>query len=244
MSSPLKQPRRIATTRWSMVLCAGDVGAPSRAQALSELCATYWYPLYAFLRRDGCDEAQACDLTQGFFAEVLEKNVIGEADPERGRFRAFLFTALRHYAHKERRKERAEKRGGKSTILSIDAAQAEARYALEPVDSLTPERIFERRWAMTVVGRALEEVRAESVAKGKGERFDRLCPCLTGSHPQTYAELAAELGISEGSVKVSVHRLRQRFKRRLTEAIAHTVSEPGELQLELKHLVEVISRDA
>jgi RNA polymerase sigma-70 factor (ECF subfamily) len=243
VSSP-QPPRRLATTRWSLVLRAGDAAAPARGQALSELCETYWYPLYAYLRRDGCDEDQARDLTQGFFAEVLEKNVIAAADPERGRFRAFLFTALRNYAHKERRKERAAKRGGTSTILSFDVDQAEARYRLEPVDALTPERIFERRWAMTLVGRALEAVRAESVAKGKGEQFDRLCPCLTGSLGTTYAELAAELGIREGSVKVAVHRLRQRFRRRLTEAIAHTVSEPGELEQELRHLTEVLSRDA
>lgn len=242
-ASGLNQAGHFVTTRWSQVVAAGRPNDSARARvALEQLCQTYWYPLYAFVRRQGHAPHDAQDLTQEFFARLLERNALGAADRERGRFRSFLLSALKHFLRDEWDKLRAQKRGSGQNLLSLDAGDAESRYALEPADTLTADRIFERRWAMLLLDRAVERLRAEHEAAGKLAQFEALKASLAGSREsQPYSELAAQLGLSEGAVKVAVHRLRQRYREVIRAEIAETVAGEAEVEAELKHLMAALA---
>jgi RNA polymerase sigma-70 factor (ECF subfamily) len=236
---------RFATTRWSLVLAAGaDAPGTGGREALTTLCETYWYPLYAFLRARGHRTEDAEDLTQAFFARVLEKNAIGRADPARGRFRSFLLSSLTHFAANEHDRDVAKKRGGGAPALSLEFERAEGRFQLEPVTDDTPEKIFDRRWALTLLDRVLSRLQTEGGRGGGGEtQFAVLKNYLTGEEPQLrYADTARELGMSEGAVKVAVHRLRRRFRDLVRDEISHTVSLPEEIEDELRHLWAAIAR--
>lgn len=233
--------RRFATTRWSIVVAAGKRGTVESEKALATLCESYWYPVYAFLRRRGLKPADAQDHTQGFFALLLEKDYVRTADRELGRFRTFLLTAVSRYLSKEREKQRTQKRGGGQAMLSLDFDAGELRYQLEPADEWTPQRLYERRWALTVLDRVLERLGRDYAQEGKGELFSQLKTFLTGeSHLPSYAELAGELGLSEGAIKVAVHRLRRRYRELLKEEIAGTVATPEDVADELNCLLAAL----
>ena len=233
---------RFATTSWTQVLAARDAPSTEARQALEGLCRVYWYPLYAFVRRQGHDADESRDLTQAYFAELLEKGYLDDYDPESGRFRVFLMISVKHFLSKQRDKALAWKRGGRADVVSLDAQEVEGRYRIEPVDRLTPEQIFERRWALTVLERALARLRREQEDTDRGKEFARLEGFLTGRQATTsYRDVAAELGTSEGAVKTSIHRLRQRFGQVLRSEIAETVSSPAEVDDEVKHLLGVIA---
>ena len=232
--------RRFATTHWSVVLAAQEDDSTEARKALAALCEAYWEPLYAFVRRQGYNPDDACDFTQGYFARLLEKKYLSSVHPTKGRFRSFLLVSLRHFLSDERDRERALKRGGEKTIVSMDAEDAETGYRLQPSDHLTPETLFERRWAQTVVTRALDRLRKQYRARGKEALFNELRPLLTGEDEAVPGRQAANtLGISEGAVRVAIHRLRQRFGAALREEVAETVS-PSEVDSEIRHLLTVI----
>jgi RNA polymerase sigma factor (sigma-70 family) len=233
---------RFATTRWSLVLAAGERTDARSAEALASLCDLYWYPVYAFIRRQGYRAEDGADLTQAFFTRVLEKGYFHDADPARGRFRAFLCVAIRHFLSNERDRERTLKRGGRRPPISLDVETAEGRYQLEPRDNLTPEKLFDRRWALMLLDRVLARVAEEQKAAGKADLFDRLKGCLTADAADApYAEIGKTLGMSEGAVKVAAHRLRRRFRDALVEEIAHTVLDPADVAAEIKHLLSAVS---
>jgi RNA polymerase sigma-70 factor (ECF subfamily) len=226
------------TTNWTLVVQAGNGSSTAARNALAALCETYWYPVYAFIRRQGYAAADAEDLTQGYFTRLIEKEYLKDLKPEAGRFRAFVLASVRHFLSNERDRQRAQKRGGGRPAVSLDAAQAEERYTLEPVDPETPESLFERAWAGAVLQRALERLASE-VARADGmERFDQLRAHLTGEdEPSAYRELAAAWGVGESAVRVSVHRLRKRFGRLLRDEVAATVAAPSDVDAELRHLL-------
>lgn len=228
---------RFATTRWSMVVAAGERETPEGRAALESLCRSCWVPLYAFARRGGARPEEAADLVQGFFADLLERSAIRQADPERGRFRTFLLAAFRHFASKERERERALKRGGGATILPLDFAAGESLYLAEPADDRTPERIYERRWALSLLDRVMGELRASY----DGERaavFEALRPFLAGEDPGgTLAQIGDRIGMTEGAAKVALHRMRRRYRDLLRAAIAETVADPSEVDGEIRHLL-------
>jgi RNA polymerase sigma-70 factor (ECF subfamily) len=231
-----------ATTTWTQVLAARGGATTESRQALETLCRTYWYPLYAFLRSQGLGADDARDLTQAYFAELLEKGYLEDADPSRGRFRVFLMTSIGHFIAKEREKARAWKRGGRTEILSLDETDAEGRYRAEPADRMTPDQIFERRWALTLLENVLARLRQEFAGTLREREFERLKQFITGEQPKlTYRDFAVELGISEPAVKTMVHRLRQRFGGMLREAIAETVADAHEVDDEVRHLLGVIA---
>jgi DNA-directed RNA polymerase specialized sigma24 family protein len=206
------------------------------------LCETYWYPLYAFLRSRGHSAADAEDVTQAFFARLLEKHTLRHADRERGRFRSFLLTSLTHFAANEHDKDAAKKRGGGILALSLEFENAEGRFQLEPATDETPERVFDRRWAITLLDRVLSRLRAEMVRDGKALQFEHLKTYLVGDLPQvSYAMSAAALSMSEGAVKVAVHRLRGRYRDLVRDEIMQTVSSPAEVEDELRHLWSSVS---
>jgi RNA polymerase sigma-70 factor (ECF subfamily) len=235
---------RFATTHWSQVLAAGRGGSPGSRQALEALCEAYWYPLYAFVRRSGHPPEDARDLTQAFFARLLEKDYLQAADPERGRFRSFLLAAFKHFLSQERDRATAQKRGGGRPVLSLDFAAGEDRYRLEPAHHLTPERVYERRWALMLLDRVLQHLREEFTRSGKAELFDRLGVFLTGEDGvPAYRQVAQECGLSEGAVKVAVHRLRRRFRDALLAEIAQTVADPADAGAELRGLFDALRAD-
>jgi RNA polymerase sigma-70 factor (ECF subfamily) len=228
---------RFATTRWSVVLAARDGEEVPAREALATLCGLYWYPLYAFARRRGAPPEEAQDLTQAFFTHLLEKEAIRHVDPGRGRFRSFLLASFKNFQADEREKARAKKRGGGQVALPIDGEAAEGRYALEPSHGLTPERIYEKRWALTLIERVLERLRERHARAGKEHQFERLRVFLAGERrPVPYAEVARRLEMSELAVKVAVHRLRKRFRELLREEIAQTVAGQEEVEAELRAL--------
>jgi RNA polymerase sigma-70 factor (ECF subfamily) len=219
------------------VIAAGDPNAPQARESLAALCGAYWYPLYAYIRRRGHGPEQAQDLTQDFFALVLERELLAQADPGRGRFRSFLRAVCAHYLADQHDREIAHKRGGGRPALSIDAVDAEGRYTREPAYELTPERIFDRSWALTLLGRVLEQLRREYHDAGRAATFEELHVILTGSpHSVAYGTIAERLGSSEGAVRVAVHRLRRRYGLLLRREIAATVDNPAEIDDEIRAL--------
>lgn len=229
------------TTQWSLVVAAaGSEGDATRA-ALSELCGAYWYPIYAFVRRRGNSAEDARDLTQAFFATLLEKGYLADADPDRGRFRAFLLTAVSRFVGKEHDKAAAQKRGGNVSHVSIDVNEGESRYQREPSHSWTPERIFARRWALTLLDRTLAGLRSEHEAAGKLPQFEALKVFLTGeSGTPPLRQVALDLGLTEGAVKVAVHRLRQKYRDALRAEIAQTVAASENIDDELQTLLAAL----
>ena len=225
------------STHWSRVVAAVDPTAPEATQALAALCDAYWYPIYAYVRRQGRTPEQAQDLTQDFFAYILERDLLAKADPARGRFRTFLRTVCVRRIASQRDHDNARKRGGGRAILSIDARDAEGRYALEPSHELTPERIYERTWALTLLGRVMDRLRREYDDAGRAATFVELRPALTRSPESgSYAVIAERLGSTEGAVRVAVHRLRRRYGTLLRQEIAATVDDPGEIDDEIQSL--------
>ena len=229
-----------STTSWSLVLAARDGPTTESQEALAGLCEAYWFPLYAFVRRQGFDAEQSRDLTQGYFTALLEKRYLESVEPGAGRFRSFLLVSLKHFLSKEREKARAVKRGGRAQVISLDGHRAEERYAIEPVDRLDPETVFERRWALTVLERAMSRLQREFAEAGKQRRFERLHGFLAGEEPRApYRQVAAELGMSEGAVREAVRRLRQRFGQLLRQEISDTVADPADVDEEVRHLLSV-----
>lgn len=231
-----------ATTRWTLVLSAGrDTPAQAR-QALEQLCQAYWYPLYAYIRRRGKSPQDAEDLTQAFLTQLLEKHSLAAARRDRGKFRSFLLASLNHFLSDQWDKARAQKRGGGRAAISFDALSAESRYAAAPQAELTPEKVFARQWALQLLAQVLHNLEAEFAAQGKADLFGHLRGCLTGQRStQPYAELAARLGMSEGAVKVAVHRLRQRYRALLRAQIAETLSAQDDVEEELRDLFAALA---
>jgi len=240
-SSPSEQGGWFTTTHWSIVLTARDPDCPQAANALEKLCRSYWYPLYAFVRRQGHDESSAKDLTQGFFARLLEKNYLAQVDQDRGKFRSFLLASLKHYMADERDKERAQKRGGGLIHLSLDETVGEDRYRAEPVDVMDAEKLYERRWALTLLDQAKERLKAEFQKEGKLELYQQLQVFETGSHDSpAYADVAADLGLSESGLRTAVFRMRKRHRELVREEVAQTVSSPQEIDEEIRHLILIV----
>ena len=225
--------KSFSTTRWSLVLAAGHGSRPDAATALATLCETYWYPLYYYVRRRGYRAEEAQDLTQAFFAKLLEKGYLKVADPDRGRFRSFLLASLNHFLANEWDRAKAQKRGGK--VLSLDIEGAEGRYAREAADSLTAERLFERRWATTLLDLVLARLQEEFAREGRDGVFARLKDFLGGA--------AADLGMTEAAVKMAVHRLRRRYRHLLRAQIAQTVASPEEIEDEIRHLFAALESE-
>jgi RNA polymerase sigma factor (sigma-70 family) len=240
---PAPGPREFATTHWSLVVAAkpDEASQTSAGKALEELCKAYWYPLYAFVRYRGYSSDDAQDLTQSFFARIIETGGFASADPERGRFRSYLLGAMKHFLANEWHRAQTQKRGGGVTFLELDALSPEARYALEPAQSTDPDSGFEREWAQQSIARAMDKLRAESETNGKGELFEALKGSLTGEEPAR-SETAARLRMAEGAVKVAVHRLRQRYRKLLRTEIAETVSDPSDIDDEMRLLVAALRR--
>lgn len=232
-----------AATRWTLVLAAarGSV-SPCAAEAMAELCRIYWYPLYAYVRRRGSDAHEAEDLTQEFFLRLLAKNYLAAVDREKGKFRAFLLASLKHFLANEWGRSQAQKRGGGQVIIPLDTLSAESRYRLEPWHDLNPEKLYERQWALTVLEQVLGRLQAESLAlNGNQAVFERLKQFLTGGRESaSYAQVAAELEMTEGAVKTAVHRLRRRYRQLLREEIAQTVAGPEEIDDEIRYLLSCL----
>jgi len=231
------------TTHWTLVQAAAANLTVDSQQALTELCQTYWPPVYAFIRRKGHDQDQSLDLTQGFFALLLEKNYLTAADRKRGKFRSFLLAAVKHFLSHEWEREHAQKRGGFQSPVSIDIVKAEAWYVPAVVDDETPESLFERQWALSLLGRVLAKLRAEFDAVGKTDRFESLSAFLDqDAEPARYKELAEQMGLSAGALRMLVHRMRRRYRRLLREEIAQTVSGPEGTDAEIQFLLSVLRK--
>ncbi|MCP5111610.1 MAG: sigma-70 family RNA polymerase sigma factor [bacterium] len=237
-------PREFATTHWSLVAAAKSCEASeTRARkALGELCRAYWYPLYAFVRYRGYSSDDAQDLTQAFFARLIETSGFASADPERGRFRSYLLGAMKHFLANEWHRAQTRKRGGQAQFIEWDALDPEARYARASTQSDDPEHFFDREWALETVAGALNALRDEMVNAGKSEQFDAIKGSLTGEDELPREEIAARLDMTAGAVKVAVHRLRQRYRELLRAAIAETVSNEADLDDEMRYLVAVLRR--
>ena len=237
----LQGPSQFPTTRWTLVVAAGDPRRKDARSALVSLCENYWYPLYAYLRRRGYPADQAQDLTQGFFIRMLEGRYLDRADPEKGRFRSFLLSSLKFFVADEEDRDRAHKRGG-GALVPLEFSSGEERYRREPAHDETPERIFERRWALSVLDRVVEKLRNEFVQHGRPEHFERLKVFLLGQSDAPYAALAREMNTSEGALKVAIHRLRKRYRELFRQEIADTVANPAEVESELRFLATVLTR--
>jgi RNA polymerase sigma factor (sigma-70 family) len=233
---------RFATTHWSVVLAAGDSASPQHHEAMSTLCHKYWFPLYAYLRRRGYDTHRAEDSTQAFFAQMLEKHYLRKVEPAPGKFRSFLLVAMKHFLANEYDRARAQKRGGDRTILSLDFENAENQYALEPANELSPEKLFEKSWALTVLTRIMKQLEAELVGKGKQKLFEHLSIYLAvDADAIPYCEVATKLGMTEGATRVAVHRLRKRCRELLRNEIAQTVSSEDQIDDEIRGLFAALS---
>ncbi len=236
---------RFDTTQWSVVLKAGSGDSTGCSEALASLCETYWYPVYALVRRSGVSVADAEDLTQAYFARFLEKRFLDGVEPAKGRFRSFLLVSVRNFLHNERDRERALKRGGGVPVVSIHGEEGEARYEREPVESVTPEVLFERTWVRAVLDRALARLDAEVEAEPLGERYACLRSFLTGDGPDlTYADLAREWGVGDSAVRVAVHRLRRRFGALLRDEVGRTLEDPRDVEEEIRYLLRVAGPSA
>lgn len=235
--------RRFATTKWTLVLKAGRDSTPGSRAALAELCELYWPPLYSFARRQGHSVEQAQDLTQAFFARLLEKRSLRVADPQRGRFRSFLLTSFKYFVSNAREREHAQKRGGGKLPVALEVETVEAGYAAEPADTLTPEALFERQWARTVLGRVLAALHADCIKAGKQAIFEQVKDLLLGEKsPRGYAAIAVTLHTTEGAIKVIVHRLRRRFRDLLRVEIGATVSDDSQIDDEIRHLIAILTK--
>jgi RNA polymerase sigma-70 factor (ECF subfamily) len=231
------------TTHWSVVLAAGKVESPKAAAALEDLCRAYWKPLYAYVRRQGHDAHEAQDLTQDFFARLLEKHYLELADPARGRFRTFLLTSLKRFLINDWKRASRQKRGGGQEPFSLDSQSAEADYVFEPAEGLSPEQIYEKRWATTLLERVLGKLQADYEAAGMAALFNELKVYVWGEKSGlSYADIGAQLGLTEGAIKVAAHRMRQRFRQLLRDEIGNTVADPSEVDAELQYLFEVVAR--
>lgn len=237
--SPLQGPRSFPTTEWTMVLEACHQDSPQAERALEKLCRTYWYPLYSFVRRSGYSPQEAQDLTQSFFAHLLEKNLLAKVRRERGRFRSFLLACLKNFLSLERQKAQAQKRGGDQQFLFLDVESAEARLDEEPAEVMTPERVYTRSWALTVLEEAFRQIEKDYRDSGKEHLFERLKPFLLGKKmPVTYAEVAKDLEATEGAIKMMVKRLRERYRHALRSVVASTVPSSEQIDAELRELLE------
>lgn len=234
--------RRFETTQWTLVLAAGDGDDREAREALASLCQSYWHPVFAYLRAHGLDRQEAEDVTQGFFTRLIEKGVLRHARRERGRFRSFLLASLKHYLSNERQRERAKKRGGDRVLLHLEPEEVERRLASEAGTEATPEDLFLKHWALTVLDRVLASLGAEMRRRGQAEPFDLLQGLLTGqADGLRYKDVAARLGTTESAVKVRVHRLRRRFGELLRAEVAQVVSSPDEVEDELAALLEAVA---
>lgn len=230
-------------TQWTVVLAAGGTQSPESAVALERLCGSYWYPLYAFVRRSGYSPADAEDLTQEFFARLLEHHWIAHADRHKGKFRSFLLMAMKRFLAKEWDRAKRLKRGGGVRLVPFQLDTAETRYCREPSDTRTPEQMFEKQWALTLLEFVLARLSEDYARDGKGSLFRALEPCLIGSRDaQPYAALGDQLGMTEGAARVAVCRLRERYRECLKAEIAQTVASPAEVDEELRHLLRVMVR--
>ncbi|MGI9473375.1 MAG: RNA polymerase sigma factor [Rubripirellula sp.] len=244
-SSNLRRHEGFRTTHWSLVAAAAkqqadlddadlepndqddpitdDTPDDAPEDALAQLCQSYWYPVYSFIRHSGLDRGDAEDLTQGFFTRLLEKRVLADADSDRGRFRTFLLSAVKHFIANEQKHANAVKRGGRTRLLSIDFEQAASRYDIEPVEGWTPEAIYDRNWALSLLSEVLSNIEAEYESAGKLELFAALSPHLTGQAEESYAQIAKRLDMSVGAVKVAAYRLRSSYKESLLQSVSHTL---------------------
>ena len=242
MKEPSGNAGTFVTTRWTDVFRAGDTSAVGADAALARLCRGYWYPLYAFVRRQGRSPEESEDLTQEFFARMIEKRWVSDADPARGRFRSFLLTALKRFLANEWHRARTQKRGGDQTFLTLDRDIAEARFQQEPADENTPDKAYDRAWALALLAAVLDKLAAEQHRTGQAALFEILKPCLAGTGTeQPYEEIAARLGMTEGAVKTAVHRLRRRYRELLRQEIAGTLEEDSEVEAEMEHLKEALA---
>ena len=233
--------QHFATTRWSIVLAAGDAARLESKEALESLCETYWFPVYTYVRRQVPNAEEAQDLTQGFFTHLLEKDAIAKAHPERGRFRAFLLTALQNFLANERQKARAEKRGGGRAPLSLDFDSGESRYQFEPSHDLTPEKLFERRWVTTLLDQVLNGLRTELTAAGNSAQFEQLKEALVGEMTGSgYEQAAAALGLTPAAAKQAAYRLRKRYRELFRQEVARTVADDSEVDDELGRLLGIL----
>ena len=238
----LKEASVFATTCWSLVLAAGDEASPHRREALEQLCRAYWYPLYAYLRRRGNDATAAQDLTQGFFARLLSRKDLAGLTRDGGRFRSFLLTALNRFLASEFERASARKRGGGQVILSIDDAEAEDRYLREPSHSESPDRLFERQWALALMESAIQRLADEQAIAGKTTTFAVLRPFLSREPgPGEYVAAALQLGVTAGTLAVQVHRLRERYRELVRGAVSDTVASPLEVDDEMRHLLAAVA---
>ena len=234
--------RGFATTRWTLVMAASRESAPGAREALSQLCELYWPPLYSYARRHGHSVEEAQDLTQAFFARFLEKRDVQDADPQRGRFRSFLLSSFKHFLANQYDHEHAKKRGGGQVVLSLEIDTAEAQYAAEPPDALTPEALYEQQWARGVLARSQAALRAEVVKSGKEHLFEQVKDLLVGEKPEGgHAEIAKTLGTTEGALRVTIHRLRRRLRELLRTEILATVSDDAEVDDEIRYLIGVLT---
>ncbi len=235
---PEQGPGAFATTHWSVVVHAGDSGSPEAASAMERLCRTYWYPLYVFVRCKGYSHEDASDLTQAFFANFLEKRYLKSVDASLGKFRTFLLTSMSHFLANEWDKSQAQKRGGGQQVISFDDPTADERYQLEPVEHTTPETLYERRWAQTVMGVVLDRLAAETEIK----RFEVLKGfLLEDKRAVSYDEAAARLGLSVAAITSAIYRMRARFGALLVEEVSNTVDTPEAVEPELRHLLAALS---
>lgn len=250
MSEPPPSPDRVtpgagqrpefATTHWSLVLRASQRDAAGSAAALEKLCRGYWFPLYAFARREGCSPEDAQDLTQEFFSRLLAKEYLRMADPNRGRFRSFLLASFKHMMANERRAASRQKRGGDAKTFSLDEEDAEGRYLLEPADEKTPDRIFEQRWAETTLARVLN--RLETEYTGHAMRFEDLKFFLVEAKgTAAFADVAIRLGVTESALKSVVHRMRRRYAELFRDEVAQTVADPADVQDEMRHMLSILA---
>jgi RNA polymerase sigma factor (sigma-70 family) len=233
-------PSDFPTTRWTLVVAAADPRRTEARAALVSLCEGYWYPLYAYVRRRGYPADQAQDLTQEFFVRVMEGRYLDRADPVKGKFRAFILTSLKFFLADEADRGRAQKRGG-GRVLSFEISTGEERYQREPAHNETPDRIFERRWALSVLDRVMDRLRAEFVQHGRVDHFNRLKAFLLDQAEAPYAALAREMGTSEGALKVAIHRLRKRYRDLFRQEIAETVTDAAEVESELRYLATALT---
>jgi RNA polymerase sigma-70 factor (ECF subfamily) len=230
------------TTHWSVVLQAGQEYSPQSAAALENLCCAYWYPIYAYVRRQGHPVEDSQDLTQEFFARLLDHKYLRLADRNRGRFRTFLLTSLKHFLINDWNKAKREKRGGGRQIISLDAEETETRFRAEPADDRSPDKAFERRWAMVLLDRVLDQLQAEFAAARRRQLFEELKPYLTGEENESsYIEIGQRLGMTEANLKVTVHRLRRRYRELLRAEIARTVEDPAGIDEEMRDLFAALS---